>query len=177
MQVPIDRARDDFVCKQSGTPEELAAEVYAALAGDLPAKGIIPWGPFDSMVRGQAAPDDLDLEWMSDFVRAARRVRKFPPTADAAPKKLLRHLHSLSNDRIANAAALLFGKDPQRSLGSSEIKCAHFRGTKQVEPIPSYQIYRDAAFGLIDQAVDLVVADDRCQACAVSRASRSVRRA
>lgn len=157
MQALIDRAQDDLVCKQFGTPEELVAGVYAALVEYLLAKGIITWGPFDSMACEQATLDDLDLEWMSDFVSVARQVRKFPLTADVAPKKLLRHLHLLNNDRVTNAAVLLFGKDPQRFLGSSEIKCAHFHGTKQVKPIPSYQIYKGTAFELVDQAVDFVL--------------------
>lgn len=94
---------------------------------------------------------------MSNFVRVARRVRKFSLAADVAPNELLQHLHLLNNDRITNAAMLLFGKDPQRFLGSSEIKCAHFHGTKQVKPIRSYQIYKGTAFGLVDQAVEFVL--------------------
>lgn len=157
MQTLIDRAQDDLVCKQFGTPEELVAGVYAALVEYLLAKGVINWGPFDATACEQAMPDDLDLARISDFVRVARRVRQFPLAADVAPEKLLRHLHLLSNGHVTNAAVLLFGKDPQRFLGSSEIKCAHFHGTKQVKPILSYQIYKGTAFELVDQAVDFVL--------------------
>ena len=157
MQALIDRAQDELICKQFGTPEELVSGVYAALVEYLQAKDIIHWGPFDAMVCEQATLDDLDAERMSDFVRVARQVRNFPLAVDVASKKFLQHLHLLNSDRITNAAVLLFGKDPQRFLGSSEIKCAHFHGTKQVKPIPSYQIYKGTAFELVDQAVDFVL--------------------
>lgn len=157
MQTLIDRAQGDLVCKQFGTPEELVAGVYAALVAYLQAEGIIHWGPFDAMACEPATLDDLDPERMSNFVRAARQARQFPLAAGVAPKELLQHLHLLHGDRVTNAAVLLFGKDPQRFLGSSEIKCAHFHGTKQVKPILSYQIYKGTAFELVDQAVDFVL--------------------
>ena len=52
---------------------------------------------------------------------------------------------------------LLFGKSPQRSLLSSEVRCAHFHGTEVAKPIPSYQVYKGTAFQLVDQAVDFVL--------------------
>ena len=52
---------------------------------------------------------------------------------------------------------LLFGKAPQRFLISSEIKCAHFHGTRVGKPIPSYQVYQGTVFELVDQAVDFVL--------------------
>lgn len=157
MQALIDKAQGEVICKQFGAPEELVAGVYAALVEYLQGKGVIHWGPFDAMACEQASLDDLDPERVSDFVSVARRVRLFPLAADTAPEKILRHLHLLNDDRVTNAAVLLFGKDPQRFLDSSEVKCAHFHGTQQVKPIPSYQIYKGSAFDLVDQAVDFVL--------------------
>ena len=51
---------------------------------------------------------------------------------------------------------LLFGKQPQRFLISSEVKCAHFHGQEVAKPIPSYQVYKGTVFDLVDQAVDFV---------------------
>src|SRR5439155_18034067 len=56
-----------------------------------------------------------------------------------------------------HAALLLFGKQPQRFLPTSEIKCAHFHGTEIAKPIPSYQVYQGTVFTLVDQAVDFVM--------------------
>ena len=40
---------------------------------------------------------------------------------------------------------------------SSEIRCAHYRGTEVAKPIPSYQVYKGTVFDLVDQAVDFVL--------------------
>lgn len=90
-------------------------------------------------------------------IRTARRARQFPLTEDAPPQELLTHLNLLNKGRPTNAAMLLFGTAPQRFLLSSEIKCAHFHGTRVAKPIPSYQVYKGTAFALVDQAVDFVL--------------------
>ena len=115
------------------------------------------WGPFDAAPCEGAALDDLDPEWMTLFVRIARRARKFPLPEDVPPEGLLKHLNLLNKGRLTNAAVLLFGKSPQRFLISSEIKCAHFHGTEVEKPIPSYQVYKGTVFQLVDQAVDFVL--------------------
>lgn len=56
-----------------------------------------------------------------------------------------------------NAAMLLFGKQPQRFLISSEVKCAHLHVQEVAKPIPSYQVYKGTVFDLVDQAVDFVM--------------------
>jgi len=53
---------------------------------------------------------------------------------------------------------LLFGRQPQRFLLSSELKAAHFHGTAVAKPIPSYQVFKGTVFELVDQAVDFVLA-------------------
>ena len=101
--------------------------------------------------------DDLDGERMTLFIRTARRARQFPLSEATSPADLLAHLHLLKNGRPTNAAVLLFGRSPQRFLLSSEIKCAHFHGTRVAKPIPSYQVCKGTAFELVDQAVDFVL--------------------
>ncbi len=46
---------------------------------------------------------------------------------------------------------------PQRFLISSEVKCAHFHGTRVAKPIPSHQVYKGTVFELVDHAVDFVL--------------------
>lgn len=67
------------------------------------------------------------------------------------------HLNLLDRGRPVNAAVLLFGKEPQRFLISSGVKCAHFHGTEVAKPIPSYQVYGGTTFEVVDQAVDFVM--------------------
>jgi len=67
------------------------------------------------------------------------------------------HLNLLDDGNPTHAAVLLFGKEPQRFLPTSEVKCMRVHGTTVRKPIPSYQIYKGTAFELVDQAVDFVL--------------------
>ena len=73
------------------------------------------------------------------------------------PAEVLAHLNLLDAGQPTHAAVLLFGKQPQRFLITSEVKCMHFHGTEVSKPIPSYQIYRGTVFDLVDQATDFVM--------------------
>ena len=120
--------------------------------------GFSPMGrEFDAAVCPDASLADLDTEAMVRFIRRARLFRGFPLQEDASAFELLTHLNLLNKGRPSHAAVLLFGFYPQRFLISSEIKCAHFHGTRVAKPIPSYQVYKGRAFELVDQAVDFVL--------------------
>ena len=157
MRALIGKAQAGLIRKRFNTLEELKTALYAAMVEYLEVKELLRWGPFDAAVCEDAALDDLDSEWMTLFVRTARRARKFPLPEDVQPEGLLKHLNLLNKGRLTNAAVLLFGKSPQRFLISSEIKCAHFHGTEVEKPIPSYQVYKGSVFQLVDQAVDFVL--------------------
>ncbi len=157
MQALIGKAQAGLVRKRFGTTAELVAGLYAALVEYLESRELIRWGPFDAAPCAGAAPDDLDTEKMAQFIRAARHARQFPLPEGTPPLQLLEHLNLLNDGRLTNAAVLLFGKAPQRFLISSEVRCAHFHGTEVAKPIPSYQVYKGAAFELVDQAVDFVL--------------------
>lgn len=94
---------------------------------------------------------------MKAFIRDARASRGFPLKESATGRELLTNLNLLDNAQPTHAAILLFGKEPQRFLPTSEIKCAHFHGTEVAKPIPSYQVYKGTVFTLVDQAVDFVM--------------------
>ena len=157
MRALIGKAQDRLIRKRFNTLEELKTALYAALVEYLEAKELLRWGPFDAAVCDDAGLDDLDREWMTLFVRTARRARRFPLPEDVQPEGLLKHLNLLNKGRLTNAAVLLFGKSPQRFLISSEIRCARFHGTEVEKPIPSYQVYKGTVFQLVDQAVDFVL--------------------
>ena len=157
MQALISKAHARLIRKRFNTATELVTGLYAALVEYLEVKELIRWGPFDAAPCVKAVLGDLDFERMTRFIRTARRVRQFPLIEDSSPEELLEHLNLLNDERLTNAAVLLFGKSPQRFLISSEIKCAHFHGTEIAKPIPSYQVYKGTAFELVDQAVDFVL--------------------
>ena len=157
MQALIDRAQAELVRRRFSSSADLVAGLYAALVEYLEGRELLRWGPFDAAPCPDAAFDDLDRERMTTFIGTARRARQFPLADDAAPEALLEHLNLLNRGRLTNAAVLLFGKRPQRFLISSEVKCAHFHGTRVAKPIPSHQVYKGTVFELVDHAVDFVL--------------------
>lgn len=157
MRTLIRQAGNELIRRRFVSVPELIAGVYASLVRYLEEHELIRVGPFDAAQCRGATLADLDTERMTWFLREARRVRGFPLSENAEPKELLVHLNLLHAEVPTHAAMLLFGRQPQRLLISSEIKCAHFHGTDVAKPIPSYQVYKGTVFQLVDQAVDFVL--------------------
>jgi ATP-dependent DNA helicase RecG len=157
MRMLIRRAGGELIRRRFVSASELIGAVYAALVQYLEDRDLIRTGPFDAAPCPRATLSDLDPERMAWFLREARRARGFPLAEEATPLELLTHLNLLYDGRPSHAAVLLFGKQPQKFLISSEVRCAHFHGTEVAKPIPSYQVYKGTLFALVDQAVDFVM--------------------
>ena len=158
MRALIRQAEASLVRRRFATSAELIAGLYAALVQWLEDRQLIRSGPFDASPCPQATLADLDADRMAWFIDRARQVRGFPLPPNASPTELLTHLNLLDHDSPLNAAVLLFARQPQRFLLSSEVKAAHFHGTAVAKPIPSYQVFKGTVFELVDQAVDFVLA-------------------
>jgi predicted HTH transcriptional regulator len=124
---------------------------YLAREGELRTK------PFDASACLEATLKDLPRNQIRIFLEAARRERNYPLPVDTRREKALAHLNLLDNGKPTHAAILLFGREPQRFLLTSEVKCLHFHGTEVRKPIPSYQIFKGTVFELVDQAVNFVL--------------------
>lgn len=157
MQRLIRQAGAELIRRRFVSVAELIGAIYAALVQYLADHELIRNGPFDAAPCAKATLADLDEERMTTFLRRARRARGFPLPEEATTEELLTHLNLVHDVRPTNAAVLLFGRQPQRFLISSEVKCAHFHGTEVAKPIPSYQVYKGSVFDLVDQAVDFVM--------------------
>jgi predicted HTH transcriptional regulator len=118
---------------------------------------LIRFGPFDATFCRNASLDDLDEDKITRFLVLSRRGRNFPLPGDTPPYEVLEHLNLLDKERPTHAAILLFGRQPQRFLITSEVKCAHFHGYEVAKPIPSYQVYKGTVFDLVDHAKDFVL--------------------
>ena len=153
----IRQAGNQLIRRRFATASELISGIYAALVQYLEDQELIRNGPFDAAPCRKATLADLDEERMATFLRRARRARGFPLPEEATTEELLTHLNLLDDGRPTHAAVLLFGRQPQRFLISSEVKCAHFHGIEVAKPIPSYQVYKGTVFDLVDQAVDFVM--------------------
>jgi len=157
MRALILDAGDNLVRRRFNSSEELVAAVYASLVRVLEERELIRLGPFDATFCRNASLDDLDEDKATRFLGLARRGRNFPLPEDTPPHEVLVHLNLLDKGRPTHAAILLFGKQPQRFLITSEVKCAHFHGYEVAKPIPSYQVYKGTVFDLVDQAKDFVL--------------------
>jgi hypothetical protein len=157
MRSLIQKAGNQLIRRRVASTAELIAGLYSALVQYLEDRQLIRNGPFDAAPCRDANLADLDPGLMAQFIRRARLARGLPLPEEATPQELLTHLNLMDRENLTHAAVLLFGKQPQRFLLSSEAKCAHFHGLEVAKPIPSYQVYKGTVFDLVDQAVDFVM--------------------
>jgi len=135
---------------------DLKTEIYASLIRYLEEEEIIRIFPFDATINRKATLEDIDIERIKKFIRRAKAKRNFP-FDESDYLDVLLHLNLMEDGRFTNAALLLFGKQPQKFVISSCVKCCQFYGNETVRPIPSLQIYEGDLFQLIDQAVSFVM--------------------
>ena len=175
MQKLVSTASEQLVRRRFVTLAELIAEVYAALVDYLSSHNLLRDGPFDASICRDATLEDLSEEKVLWFLQLAKRARGFPLADDAKMRDVLIHLNLLKNDIPTHAAILLFGKQPQRFLISSEVKCAHFHGREVQKPIPFYQVYKGTVFDLVDNAVNFVLSKINLAAGSGPRVNRQCR--
>jgi predicted HTH transcriptional regulator len=157
MTALIKEAESQLVRRRFSTAAELISGVYASLIDYLADKELLRTGPFDAAICEEASLKDISAAKVKWFLELARQARDFPLKAGTDVKTVLFHLRLTKQERPTNAAILLFGKEPQRFIYSSEVKCAHFHGTQVQKPIPFYQVYKGNLFDLVDQAVNFVL--------------------
>jgi predicted HTH transcriptional regulator len=157
MQALVRKAGDQLIRRRFPGVPDLTASLYASLVEYLEQAGALHTGPFDAAVCPRATLDDISPEKVRSFLRTARYERQFPLSEDTPVEAVLAHLDLLDRGRPRHAAILLFGREPQRFLITSKVKCLHFHGTEVRKPIPSYQIYKGTVFEMADQAVDFVL--------------------
>jgi predicted HTH transcriptional regulator len=157
MKTLIKEAESQLVRQRFSTSAELISGVYASLIDYLADKELLRFGPFDASICEEAGLKDISTAKVKWFLELARASRDFPLKAGTDARTVLSHLRLLKQERPTNAAILLFGKEPQRFIYSSEVKCAHFHGTQVQKPIPFYQVYKGNLFELVDQAVNFVL--------------------
>jgi len=155
----IKKAEVFVIRKKFSNSLELKTAVYNSLVRFLEENEYIRILPFDLTTNRYANFDDLDEDKIKKFVYIAHNKRAFPFTQDTDIKTVLTHLNLINNDRITNAAILLFGKNPQKYFITSEVRCAHFHGYDKIKPIPNYQVYKGDIFQLITQAVNFVLSN------------------
>jgi ATP-dependent DNA helicase RecG len=151
------RPATQLIRRRFGSIPDLTAALYASLVDHLERMGSLRVRPFDASVCAGATLADLSEEKLWWFLARARRERQFALAENTPPQEALAHLNLLDAGLPTHAAVLLFGREPQKFLLTSEVKCMHFHGTEVGKPIPSYQIYKGTVFELVDQSEDFVL--------------------
>lgn len=157
MKELIRKASGDLVRRRIEDISALNAEVYASLVDYLDRKGALRVPPFDTSACDGATAACLSMKRIAWFLETARRERGFPLKPNTAAGALLTHLNLIEQDRVSNAAVLLFGANPQRFHRAAETKCVSCHGTEYRRPFASQQIYPGDLFEQIDQARDFVL--------------------
>ena len=157
MAALIHRAESQVVRRRVIDLSELQAGLYASCVEHLQRKGLLHRKPFDAAACVDARMADVDPAAIAAFLRRASAERGYPLEPSTPPWDVLSHLNLLDHGHPTHAATLLFGRNPQRHLPSSEVKFLHFHGTRIEKPMPDYKVFKGNLFTLIDEVIRYVL--------------------
>lgn len=109
-RILIQKADQLVVRKRFGSILELKTAVYVSLIRYLEEKEYIRTTPFDATLHTRANMEDLDGQKIKEFVGIASAKRGFPFSAESPSETILTHLNLVVQQRVTNAAILLFAK-------------------------------------------------------------------
>ena len=123
------------------TPQEIA-QMHLVSTG-------MSW---DSFPAENASFNDIDAEKVRWFLRVAKEERNLAISKDASLKVILMKLNLLKNDKLTNAAVLLFGKNPQKYFVQAQVKGVRYKGTEPVKPFLDMKSFGGNIIDQIDSA-------------------------
>ena len=132
----VRRAGDQLIRRRFSGIAELNAAVYSSLVEYLGQSGLLRTVPFDAAAPAGATLADLAPDKLDSFLARAQATRGYALAPGTPMPDALTHLNLLDHGAPSHAAVLLFGRDPQRWLISSAVKCLHFHGPKSASPFP-----------------------------------------
>jgi len=107
---------------------------------------------WESLASDKCAIKDLDHTRIKSVVRKAVAEKRLPEDVlDATIQDILEKLNLLVDDKLTNAAIILFCKNEDKQFMQSSIKLARFRGTDKSVFLDTKE-YRGNAFDLYDKA-------------------------
>lgn len=99
---------------------------------------------------------DLDRRKIKEVIRLAVDEKRLPLSAlDDSIPDTLRKMGLISNEKLTNAATILFCKNQHKQLFQSNIKLARFKGTTKSEFLDN-RIFHGNAFNLFEKAMDFL---------------------
>ena len=87
---------------------------------------------WDERVCGDASLKDIEEEKVRQFLRRARFERRLEIGPDIPVKDALERSNLIKNNKLTNAAILLFGKEPQKFFLQTKLRCALYKGRTPV---------------------------------------------
>jgi len=87
---------------------------------------------FTEIICKECGIEDIDGEKIKKFIEKAKEERNFN-VEYKSKKDFLKKMHIFTKKRLNYSAILLFGKDPQKFVLQSEVRCARFKGIKPLE--------------------------------------------
>jgi len=110
---------------------------------------------WDSEICEGACLKDIDSEKVKWFLRKAKYERNFEVDPETPVKEALERLKLIRNEKLTNAAVLLFGKDTQKFFLPAKIRCARFKGTEPLEFI-DMKVFEGNIISQRDDALEFV---------------------
>ena len=153
----IEKSDSGYIYKQFNEIPELKTDIFESLVTFLKERGVISKTLFDMSVCEGATNDDIDEEKVRWFLRTAKIIRNYSLDENTPLKEAFIHLNLLKDDKLTNAAILLFGMNPPKYHIQAEVKCLHFHGTEIEKPFKSYHIYKGNIFEQIDKTLGFVL--------------------
>lgn len=95
---------------------------------------------------------DLDEEEIQTLVANSVRIGRMEPPQNADTASVLRGLNLIRDDRLLNAAVVLFGRDLWSHYPQCEIRLARFRGENRLGDFIDNRQYKGNAFSLLRRA-------------------------
>ena len=87
---------------------------------------------WDELVCEDTKVEDIDEEKVRWFLRRARFERRLEIDPDISVREALERLNLIKNNKLTNAAILLFGKRPQKFFLQIKLRCARYKGTTPI---------------------------------------------
>ena len=85
-----------------------------------------------SIVTGASVDVDIDPAMVRRFLMVARTERRWEVPEATPVNQVLRQMGLIQDGSLTAAAILLFGRNPQRLLTQAMVRCARFKGTREV---------------------------------------------
>ncbi len=99
---------------------------------------------------------DLDSKRIKEVITTAIAIKKLKPSSKTITiPEILKKMELMVNDKLTNAAIILFGKKDKMPFIQSNLQLARFKGINKKEFLDNKE-YRGNAFDLYDQAIDFL---------------------